>query len=214
MHSPIDDTVSIDHAANIFMAARHPKSFVTLDSADHLLMNRKDARYASSVIGAWVDRYITPIKDEALSLEKGKVLVKSRAGHKFTHDIYTKDHHTVADEPLSYKGNNLGFNPYEYLLAGLGACTSMTMKMYAERKKIDLKDVEVTLIHEKIHAEDCDTCESKSGKVDQIEKHIKLSGTFTEEQEAKLYEIAEKCPVNRTLLSEIKIISKHSKASD
>lgn len=204
-HSPVDDTVSIDHAANIFKAAKHPKSFVTLDNADHLLMKKEDASYVADVLGSWVDRYILKHENKIVKVPKGSVLVRSRTGSKFTQDIFTNDHHLVADEPASVKGENLGMNPYELLLAGLGACTSMTVKMYAERKGIQFDDVSVTLSHSKIHAKDCEDCESTSGKVDVIHKNIEIKGNFTSEQEKRLYEIAEMCPVNKTLQSEIKI---------
>ncbi|MEM7645572.1 MAG: bifunctional alpha/beta hydrolase/OsmC family protein [Pseudomonadota bacterium] len=211
MHSPIDNTVSIDHAGAIFSAAKHPKSFVSLDSADHLLLNRKDAEYAAGTIGAWLDRYLKerPNDHKALKVQKGEVVVKSRQGLKFTHDVYSKNHQLVADEPKSVKGDDLGMNPYELLLSSLGSCTAMTMKMYAERKGIQLSNVEVRLNHQKIHAEDCETCETEKGMVDQIDKHIHIEGEFTEEQKQRILEIAERCPVNRTLQSEIVIKSHH-----
>jgi putative redox protein len=206
MHAPLDQTVSIDHAAAIFMAAKHPKSFVTLDSADHLLSNKRDGRYAAKVIAAWVDRYISSVTEERVNAEKGTVRVRSRKGTKFTQDVATSDHYLVADEPLSAKGDNLGMNPYELLLAALGACTSMTMKMYAERKGMPLEEVVVELKHEKIHVEDCENCEkTESGKIDRILKSITLSGQLSEEQKQRLHEIAEKCPVNKTLQSDIVI---------
>ncbi len=209
LHSPIDNTVSIDHATKIFVTAKHPKSFVTLDNADHLLMKRSNAKYAGDVISAWAGRYMEAEPKEEMKIEKNHVLTKSRIDSKFTQDIYTKDHHIIADEPKSYKGDNLGMNPYDLVLAGLGACTSMTIKMYAERKGIKLDEVLVDLSHKKIYAKDCDECETESGKVDVIEKHISITGEFDEAQEKRLYEIAERCPVNRTLQSEIKIKSSH-----
>ncbi len=208
MHAPHDNSVSIDHAANIFQAAKHPKSFVTLDTADHLLSKRSDARYAARVCAAWADRYISAAADNE-DVADNMVRVRSRKDARFTQDIYTADHHLVADEPRSVKGDNLGLNPYEFLLAGLGACTSMTMKMYAERKDIPLEEVTVDLQHEKIHAEDCEQCETREGKVDKITKTIKIKGDCSEDQERRLLEIAEKCPVNRTLKSEIVIESNH-----
>lgn len=209
LHSPTDNTVSIDHASKIFVAAKHPKSFITLDNADHLLINRKNARYAADVISAWAGRYLNYSSEDKPRVEKSHVLTKSRIDSKFTQDIYTPDHHLIADEPKSYKGNNLGMNPYDLVLAGLGACTSMTIKMYAERKGIKLDEVLVDLSHKKIYAKDCDECETESGKVDVIEKYISITGDFDEAQEKRLYEIAERCPVNKTLQSEIKINSSH-----
>lgn len=207
LHAPFDKIVSIDHAEKIFKAAKHPKSFISLDSADHLLSRRSDARYVAKVCAAWVDRYLSASVEQQDIAEK-VVQVKARKGARFTQDIRTTDHHLVADEPLSFKGNNLGMNPYELLLAGLGACTSMTMKMYADRKGIPLEDVVVELQHEKIHAKDCAECETKSGKIDKIVKTIKLTGQLSAEQKERLFEIAEKCPVNRTLNSEIVVEAK------
>ena len=210
MHAPHDDTVSIDHAAKIFQAAKHPKSFVSLDNGDHLLSRKSDGQYAAKVIAAWVERYITPAENgDQVQSVTGKVRVVSRIGAKFTQDIYTEDHHLVADEPTTVQGDNLGMNPYELLLAGLGACTSMTMRMYADRKNIPLESVDVLLSHDKIHAKDCESCETKSGKIDRIVKSIVVSGELTTENKQKLFEIAEKCPVNRTLKSEIHIESHH-----
>ncbi len=212
MHAPLDDTVSIDHAAAIFQAAKHPKSFVSLDNGDHLLSRKSDGRYAAGVIAAWVERYIRPAEEtEDQKGIVGKVRVISRRKVKFTQDIYSEDHHLVADEPLKLQGDNLGMNPYELLLAGLGACTSMTMRMYAERKKIPLESVEVQLAHDKIHAADCESCETADGKIDRIVKSIRLDGELTPENRQKLYEIAEKCPVNRTLKAEVHIETHHGK---
>jgi uncharacterized OsmC-like protein/esterase/lipase len=213
MHAPFDNIVSIDHATKIFTAAKHPKSFISLDNGDHLLAKRRDAEYAAGVIGAWVDRYLGKIdvesKQDSHVVGEGVVVVQSREGTKFTQDITTQDHHTLADEPLKVKGDNLGMSPYEYLLAGLGACTSMTMRMYADLKKIPLEGARVELRHEKIHAEDCLNCETVIGKIDTIEKEIQLFGPLSPAQKDRLYKIAEKCPVNRTLKSEIIIDSKH-----
>lgn len=207
LHAPFDKIVSIDHAEKIFKAAKHPKSFITLDSADHLLSRRSDARYAAKVCAAWVDRYLSASAEQQDIAEK-VVQVKARRGARFTQDIRTTDHHLVADEPLSFKGSNLGMNPYELLLAGLGACTSMTVKMYADHKGIPLEDIAVELQHEKIHAKDCAECETKDGKIDKIFKTIKLTGQLSDEQKERLFEIAEKCPVNRTLKSESVVAAK------
>ena len=208
MHSPVDATVSIEHAAQIFTAAKHPKSFVTLDDADHLLSKREDAQYAGEVIGAWVARYISKHKKEqALAIPVNTVIVKSRPESKFTHDIYTDKHHVVADEPHSVGGDGLGLDPYSLLLASLGACTAMTLKMYATHKQLALEAVTVSLAHQKIHAQDCQDCATESGKIDHIEKTIVIEGDLTDEQKQRMLEIAENCPVNKTLLSEIKITS-------
>jgi putative redox protein len=208
MHSPTDDTVSVEHAAKIYQAAKHPKSYVSLDTADHLIMNPSDAEYAAQIIGSWCTRYLN-LEEKRPSVEKQMVLVKNRDQHKFTHDIYTSSHKIIADEPKSIKGDDLGMTPYELLLAALGACTSMTLRMYADRKEWPLEHVEVKLGHQKIHASDCESCETQNGKIDKITKKILLSGNLDDGQKAKLYEIAEKCPVNRTLLNEVLIESIH-----
>jgi uncharacterized OsmC-like protein/esterase/lipase len=208
MHSPIDDIVPIDNASEIFQTARHPKSFVSLDHTDHLLTNKEDAEYVAGVIGAWAKRYLTKIESNIVSIPEGSVLVKSRVKNKFTQDIYSSEHHILADEPISVGGDHLGMNPYELLLSSLGACTSMTIKMYADRKGIQLDEVSVELKHERNYVKDCETCEAKDQKIDVIQKTISIKGNFTPEQEKRLYEIAEKCPVNKTLNSEISIIQK------
>ena len=214
LHSPIDETVSIDEAAKIYSAAKHPKSFISLDKADHLLSRREDSEYVASIISSWAARYldIVDVNQEAASgtapdIEKGHVFVAEQ-NKKFTRKIYTEDHQLIADEPLSAKGSNLGPNPYELLLAALGACTSMTMRMYASRKNLDLDNIEVTLKHDHIHAEDCSDCDAKTGLVDKIEKTIKLEGNLTEAERQRIFEIADMCPVHKTLHNEIKINSK------
>lgn len=207
MHAPLDNIVPIDHAANIFTAAKHPKSFVSLDSADHLLARRTDASYAANVCAAWVGRFLSPVDVKNIPVDEGMVRVESRYNFKFIQDIYSQDHHLVADEPSAAGGDNLGMNPYDFLLASLGACTSMTVKMYAERKGLPLEGVTVELTHEKIHAEDCEQCQTTNGKVDKIVKHIVLKGDLSSEERKRVLEIAEKCPVNRTLKSEIIIES-------
>lgn len=211
LHSPIDETVSIDEAAKIYSAAKHPKSFISLDKADHLLSKREDSEYVASVISSWAARYleITDSRHEepsgtAPEVPTGHVLVEEQ-NKNFTRKIYTEDHQLIADEPLSAGGSNLGPNPYELLLASLGACTSMTMRMYASRKKLDLDNIGVTLKHDHIHAEDCSDCDSEKGLVDMIEKTIKLEGDLTDAERQRLLEIADMCPVHKTLHNEIQI---------
>lgn len=213
LHSPVDDTVSIDEAAKIYSAAKHPKSFISLDKADHLLSKREDSEYAASVISSWASRYLglSETNQEhssgtAPGVENSHVLVTEQ-NKKFTRRIYTEDHQFIADEPLSVNGSNLGPNPYELLLASLGACTSMTIRMYANRKELNLDNVEVTLKHDRIHAKDCMECESETGAVDIIEKQIKLEGNLTDDQQQRILEIADMCPVHKTLHNEIKVNS-------
>jgi len=211
MQSPVDDTVGIDNATKIFVAARHPKSFVSLDHADHLLTKPADALYAADVIAAWASRYIDtakPAKAMDLAEEPRKVVVQETRKSKFNQAITVGPHHLVADEPVAAGGEDAGPGPYDFLLAGLGACTSMTMRLYADRKSLPLDRVTVTLKHSKIYAKDCAECETRDGMLDQIERDIAIDGALDAEQRKKLMEIADKCPVHRTLTSEIRIVTK------
>jgi len=206
-HSPTDDLVGIDNASHIFVAAKHPKSFVSLAGADHLLSQAGDAAYVANVIAAWTDRYLErpEIMTEA-EVEEGLVLVRETHGGKFQQEILTGPHRLLADEPEKLGGLNSGPGPYDFLLAGLGACTSMTIRLYAEFKKIPLANVSVRLNHEKkIHTKDCEDCADKVTKVDHIERAITLEGPLDAAQRAKLMEIADKCPVHQTLTSKIDI---------
>ena len=203
-HSPRDTTVDIDNAARIFMAAKHPKSFVSLDTADHLLTGKADAVYAASVLAAWASRYIKA-NDSPATAVAGVVTVSETHEGKFTQTINAGPHRARADEPASVGGDDSGFTPYDLLLAGLGACTSMTLRMYAEQKKWPLQHVSVRLRHEKIHAQDCAECETRVGTLDRIEREIEITGELDDAQRARLMEIADKCPVHRTLHSEVSI---------
>lgn len=211
MHSPVDDTVGIDNATKIFVAAKHPKSYVSLDHADHLLTKPADALYAADVIAAWASRYVDtakPAKAMDLAEEPRKVVVQETRKSKFNQIITVGPHHLVADEPVAAGGEDAGPGPYDFLLAGLGACTSMTMRLYADRKSLPLDRVTVTLKHSKIYAKDCAECETRDGMLDQIERDIAIDGALDAEQRKKLMEIADKCPVHRTLTSEIRIVTK------
>jgi uncharacterized OsmC-like protein/fermentation-respiration switch protein FrsA (DUF1100 family) len=211
MQSPIDDTVSIDNATKIFLAAKHPKSFVSLDHADHLLTKPADALYAADVISAWASRYVdvaTPANTMDLTEAPRRVVVQETRKSKFNQTITVGPHRLVADEPVAAGGEDAGPGPYDFLLAGLGACTSMTMRLYADRKSLPLDRVTVTLKHSKIYAKDCEECETRDGMLDQIERDIAMDGALDAEQRKKLMEIADKCPVHRTLTSEIRIVTK------
>jgi uncharacterized OsmC-like protein/fermentation-respiration switch protein FrsA (DUF1100 family) len=210
MHSPTDDTVGIDNATRIFVAAKHPKSFVSLPGADHLLSDRRDAMYAADVIAAWAERYIdaaTPETAADLGEAPRNVVVRETRKSKFQQTVSIGPHRLLADEPVAAGGEDTGPGPYDFLLAGLGACTSMTMRLYADRKSLALERVMVTLKHSRIHAEDCAECETKAGMLDQIERTIAMEGALDAEQRGKLMEIADKCPVHRTLTSEIRIVT-------
>lgn len=211
MHSPTDDTVGIDNATHIFVAAKHPKSFVSLAGADHLLSQRRDSVYVADVIVAWAERYVEPATVEP-AVEPGetprRVVVQETRSGKFQQNVSVGPHRMLADEPVSAGGQDTGPGPYDFVLAGLGACTSMTMRMYADRKSLPLDRVTVTLKHGKIHAKDCEECETREGMLDQIEREISIEGTLDAEQRKKLMEIADKCPVHRTLHSEIRIVTR------
>jgi uncharacterized OsmC-like protein/alpha/beta superfamily hydrolase len=212
MHSPADDTVGIDNATRIFVAAKHPKSFISLDHANHLLSDKRDASYAAGVIAAWASRYVESVLPEptvATATPREVVVSETRAG-KFQQTVAIGPHHLIADEPLAAGGDDTGPGPYDFLLAGLGACTAMTMRLYAERKALPLDRVTVTLRHSKIHAEDCAECETKAGMIDQMDRVIAIEGALDDTQRAKLMEIADKCPVHRTLNSEIRIVTRRA----
>ena len=212
MHSPTDETVGIDNARSIFDAARHPKSFVSLDGADHLLTRATDARFAASMLAAWASRYldegVPPTSEAAGSsaeeVEQGLVVVSENRRGPYGQRITAGRHQLNADEP-SPVGLDTGPTPYDLLLAGLGACTSMTLRMYATRKQWPLESVTVTLRHARIHAKDCEDCETESGQLDRIDREIQLSGALNAEQRRRLIEIADRCPVHRTLHSEVNV---------
>ena len=205
-HSPTDDIVGIENASHIFTAAKHPKSFVSLAGTDHLLSKRDDAVYVANVITAWAERYIErPAERGDAQIEVGTVLVRETGNGKFQQEVLSGPHRFLADEPVKVGGLDSGPGPYDLLLAGLGACTSMTLRLYAEHKKLPLERVSVRLMHNRIHAEDCLNCETKEGMVDRVDRNITMEGPLDAEQRKRLLEIADKCPVHRTLESEINI---------
>jgi putative redox protein len=212
LHSPTDDLVGIDNASAIFTAAKHPKSFVSLSGADHLLSRRADAVYVAEVIAAWSERYLEMVPQPDETPIEG-VLVAETGNGKFEQSIIAGTHRYLADEPVSAGGNGNGPSPYEYLLAALGACTSMTIRLYADLKKIPLARVAVALKHDKIHAVDCAECETREGKIDRIDREVTLEGDLTPQQRARLMEIADKCPVHRTLHSEINVRTREKAAA-
>lgn len=205
MHAPNDQQIGIQNAGHLFVAARHPKSFIALDGADHSLTTAADAIYAATMIAAWAGRYLTaPAAPVPSGLTMGHHVVVRENGAPYAQTIVAGRHHLTADEPVPL-GRDTGPTPYDLLLASLGSCTSMTIRMYAERKQIPLRDVSVELRHARIHAKDCENCETSTGMLDRIDLRIKLDGDLTAEQREKLLAIAGKCPVHRTLHSEIQI---------
>ena len=212
-HSPMDNVVGVENAATIFQAAKHPKSFVSLDTADHLLSKKEDAAYVANIIAAWAARYINlSSADLPLPSAAPGTVVVAETGHgKFTNAISVGGkHQLVADEPPSVGGTDTGPTPYDYLLAGLGACKAMTMRMYAERKGYALDRAIVTLKHDKIHATDCEACETEGGRIDQITVEIEVQGDLDDATRQQIIDIADKCPVHRTLHSEVNIVTKRN----
>lgn len=208
MHAPLDAIVGIENAGRIFAAAKHPKSFISLDTADHLLSKRGDAIYAANIIAAWVVRFIIeqehdepPVTDDVYVVETGQ--------GKFQQVVTAGRHTLVADEPISYGGLDSGPSPYDYLSVALGACTTMTVRMYADRKKLPLDRVGVRVTHGKVHIEDCEECEKgETRKIDRFERILDISGDLTEDQRKRLLEIADMCPVHRTLEAKSQIITR------
>jgi putative redox protein len=213
MHAPRDQTVGIEHAAAIFTAAKHPKSFVSLDSADHLLSNSRDAAYAAEVLAVWASRYIPQDEEDAEDRREGVLVAETGAG-KFQNAIAAGRHHLLADEPTSAGGLDSGPNPYDYLAAALGACTSMTLRVYAEHKQLALGRVTVHVRHGKLPAAHCEDCgaaaEGRTGQIDRFERIISVEGGVNAVTADKLIEIAEKCPVHRTLEARSAVVTKVS----
>ena len=198
LHAPLDTTVGIENASEIFLAARHPKSFVTLDDADHLISQAEHAEYAAEMISTWVSKYLDIRQPEPpKGAPEGVTRVSEAAPDGFLQDVNSGPlHHTLADEPLAYGGTNRGMTPYGFLAAGLGACTSMTIRLYARRKGWALEHVWVDVTHDKIHAEEA---ENRSDKVDSFKREIHLEGDLDADQRQRLLEIADKCPVHKTM---------------
>ncbi len=210
IHSPDDEVVSFGDAGVIFEAARHPKSFISLDGADHGLTRPADASYAASVMAVWAARYLPAPEEDPDSgtspagpARHDAVVVTESDARPFGQRITAGGHQLVADEPAVIGGADSGPTPYDLLLAGLGACTAITVRMYADRKGWPLRQTTVRLRHRRIHSKDCAECETKTGQLDQIERELQFEGELTGEQRARLLDIAERCPVHRTLHSEV-----------
>ncbi len=199
MHSPLDAVVPISEAAKIYQAAKHPKSFISLDRADHMLSNIEDSSYVADVIAGWGGRYMgesLPEKSRS-SVPDKSVRVRER-NHIFTCDVETPDHQLTADEPMDFGGHNLGPSPYEFVLSGLGACTVMTLRMVAERESIPMADVHVNLSKQLVSTDN-------GGKALEIHRQIKLFGDLTDAHRKRLMAVADRCPVHKSLSGEIQI---------
>ncbi len=205
MHSPQDETVEVENARQIYDAARHPKSFLTLDGADHLLLRKPDSLYAGQMVAHWASRYLNLEEDEPLVTDKQAVV---RVGGKgYTSEIRVGKHRFLADEPASVGGDDLGPSPYDLLVSGLGACTAMTLRMYADRKGWPLSEVRVHLEHYKDYPTDRENTEAKQSKIDHIERYVELEGPLDAQQQQRLLEIADRCPVHRTLHNDVEVRS-------
>jgi uncharacterized OsmC-like protein len=202
-HSPLDSIVSINEAEKIFVAAKHPKSFISLDKADHLLSNIKDAKYVANLIAAWTVRFSeNPVEESQAPVGAGEVRVTEK-NKKFTRGVISDTHNWLADEPTRAGGDDLGPDPYEHLIAALGTCTSMTIRMYANHKKLALEDVIVEITHSRQHGEDCRLCDDENAFIELFERRITLKGELAEHEKQRLLEIADRCPVRKTLHNKI-----------
>ena len=206
LHSPLDDLIGIDHARELYEAAFHPKSFISLDRADHFLTDRKDALYAGQSIASWASRYLEVDSIRGLQTEFETAVRIGSSG--YTCEVLSGRHQLLADEPLAVGGDDLGPSPYGLLQSALGACTAMTIRMYADRKKWPVDEVVVHLSHSKVHKADCEDCKDKKSRIDRIERVIQIRGRLDDAQKSRLLEIADKCPVHKTLHSEVLIESK------
>jgi uncharacterized OsmC-like protein/pimeloyl-ACP methyl ester carboxylesterase len=217
LHSPLDQTVGIDNARRIYQAARHPKSFVSLDDADHLLSDPADARYVAEVVAAWADRYLPELgpgdaggtaaggtlADVAATYTDDRVLAVSRAGLRA--DVRSRGYESIVDEPRSAGGTELGPTPYDHLSAALASCTVLTLRMYADRKGWPLEEARAVVRHQRVHAEDCERCEHDDGLIGVLERELTLVGDLDDDQRTRLLQIADRCPVHRTLEGQLEV---------
>jgi putative redox protein len=207
LHAPQDKIVGIKNAEEIYKAAHHPKSFISLDGVDHLLSKKEDSVYVGKIIASWATRYVAIPTDEEIK-SKSKVAASLDAEDMFTTHLKLGDHHFIADEPTDFGGSNFGPSPYEFVSAGLAACTAMTLQMYARRKKWELANVTCHINYSKEHAVDCQHCEDDAAKIDTFTREINITGNLSQVQKQKLLEIADKCPVHKTLHSPTQVITK------
>jgi len=207
MHAPLDEIVEVENASRLFAAAKHPKSFVSLDKSDHLMSNDADSRYAGAVLAAWATRYLPePVVNAALEAREGEVVARTQIDG-FRTDIQAGSHSLIADEPTDVGGTDLGPGPYDFLAAALASCTTMTLRMYANHKKLALRSATVTVNHGRVHAKDCIDCDQADGWIHEFQRELVLDGELSDEQRQRMLEIADRCPVHKTLHNEIKILS-------
>lgn len=207
LHSPQDTVVEIKNAEDLYRTAKHPKSFVSLDGADHLLLKKEDSLYVGELIGSWAYRYLDI--PEAEELDSDHQVVAQLGEEGYTTYIKAGKHQLIADEPIKIGGNEFGPSPYEFLSAALASCTSMTIHMYARMKKWPVKLVETHINHSKNHAEDCEDCKNPSAKIDSFDREILIEGDLDEKQRKRLLEIADKCPVHKTLHQKVEIKTRY-----
>jgi putative redox protein len=209
LHSPRDEIVGIEHAEKLFGAARHPKSYVSLDQANHRLTNRADACYAARVIAAWAGRYLHDESGQAAAPKpRAQVVVAETAQGTFLNHVVTRDHHFLADEPVSAGGLGAGPSPYDLLAAALGTCTAMTVRLFADRRRIPLERVTVEVDHDREHATDCEACaDGHAPMIDRFECRIRLEGEMSPADHEQLVAIANRCPVHRTLAASSTIVT-------
>ena len=211
MHAPLDEQVSIDNASQIFVSAKHPKSFVSLDGADHLLSRSEDARYAGQVLAAWASRYVNgPTESQPDPAAQPHGAVARTGSQNFLTNVIASGHPLLVDEPADLGGSDAGPSPYDLLSAALASCTSLTLQMYARHKKLALAEATVRVSHSKIHARDCEHCESIDGRIDRFERIIELRGDLDEPVRQRMLEIANRCPVHRTLEGEVDVVTRLS----
>ncbi|HUF08482.1 MAG TPA: alpha/beta fold hydrolase [Rhodothermales bacterium] len=210
LHGPLDNVVGIDNARMIFEPLHHPKSYISLDKADHLLSDPADSRYVGSVISSWASRYLDRWDSEDYPVSGDRVVV-GIGEERYRSDIWARGHRCVADEPPSHGGQGLGPTPYDFLIGALGACTTMTLRMYADRKEWPLDSVRVRLRFLRVHASDSGEAEKSSALIDRVEREIEIYGDLDDEQRARLIEIADRCPVHRTLKGDISIVTTEAK---
>ena len=208
MHAPLDDIVEIDNASELFIAAKHPKSFVSLDKADHLLSRNEDSRYVGEILAAWATRYLPEREEreerEELHAKSGEVVART-VTNGFATQVAAGEHRLLADEPTAVGGTDLGPTPYDLLAASLATCTSMTLRMYAEHKKLDFSAATVRVSHGRVHADDCADCEQQDGMIHEFRRELLLEGNLSDAQRQRMVEIADRCPVHKTLHHEIRV---------